>query len=593
VFFVAVSKTISFFADPGEGNNVTVSIANNGTLTISDSNSPIVLDSAGTAASVGFTGSGTNTITGGDLTKFTDLFFKLGDCDDVLTLREFAGDIDVEAGAGNDQVILNVPDGASISLEGENGNDTLRGGSGSDVLLGGDGDDVLNGGDGVDTVDGDSGDDLLNGDDGNDVLRGDSGNDTMDGGDGNDNLQGGSGRDSMYGGDGFDTLEGSTGNDTMDGGDGTDRIVETGLTSTAVVIATQFTTPDRGVDTLIDIEVAELHGSNANNSFNASAFPGRALLDGGAGNDVLIGSPGNDTLTGGPGTDKLTGGAGIDTVQETADVNFTLTNTTLTGTGSFGTDRLSSVEQATLTGDVADNVFNAQAFTLGNVSLNGGLGSDILRGGSGNDTLDGAAGDNTLFGNGGNDTLRSTGGNATVSGGAGDDSFQGGTANNFVLSETGNANYILTNTQLKGLGTDNLSAIDAIILTGGAGNNSFDVSAWTANVPLTLNGGGGSDTVIATNDTNMTLTNTLLTRLGFANITLQAIKHARLEGGASANTLDASAFTLGSVTLLGGAGNDTLKGGSGADLLDGGDDTDSLIGGPGADTLLNGESNTP
>src|SRR5262245_54365233 len=31
VFFVAVSKTISFFADPGEANNITVSIANNGT----------------------------------------------------------------------------------------------------------------------------------------------------------------------------------------------------------------------------------------------------------------------------------------------------------------------------------------------------------------------------------------------------------------------------------------------------------------------------------------------------------------------------------------------------------------------------------
>src|SRR5262249_24322413 len=55
--------------------------------------------------------------------------------------------------------------------------------------------------------------------------------------------------------------------------------------------------------------------------------------------------------------------------------------------------------------------------------------------------------------------------------------------------------------------------------------------------------------------------------------------------------LDASAFTLGPVTLLGGPGNDTLLGGGGDDLLDGGAGTNSLVGGAGKDTLRTGRGN--
>ena len=63
-----------------------------------------------------------------------------------------------------------------------------------------------------------------------------------------------------------------------------------------------------------------------------------------------------------------------------------------------------------------------------------------------------------------------------------------------------------------------------------------------------------------------------------------------LIGGASANTLNASAASV-SVTLLGGQGNDTLIGGAQADVLIGGNradstaGTDSLTGNAGADTF--------
>jgi len=93
-----------------------------------------------------------------------------------------------------------------------------------------------------------------------------------------------------------------------------------------------------------------------------------AILNGGAGNDVLVSGPGDDTIN---------GGAGYDTVQATGDVNFVLTNTSLTGIGATGTDTLADIERAELTGGFGDNVFNIGGFT-GDVALAGLHGSDTV-----------------------------------------------------------------------------------------------------------------------------------------------------------------------------------------------------------------------
>ena len=68
-------------------------------------------------------------------------------------------------------------------------------------------------------------------------------------------------------------------------------------------------------------------------------------------------------------------------------------------------------------------------------------------------------------------------------------------------------------------------------------------------------------------------------------MTLSSIDTATLTGGTSANTINASAFTLGAVTLSGGSGNDTLSGGSGNDTLTGGLGADSFTCGAGTDTI--------
>ena len=111
------------------------------------------------------------------------------------------------------------------------------------------------------------------------------------------------------------------------------------------------------------------------------------------------------------------------------------------------------------------------------------------------------------------------------------------------------------------------------ILTGGGGDDS-------------IVGSGGTDTLVESFDANMTLTDTSFQIAGGAigTYTLSGISQATLTGGPSGNKLDASAFTLGSVTLVGGTGNDTLLGGSGNDILTGGGGVDSLDGGGGYNT---------
>ena len=218
-------------------------------------------------------------------------------------------------------------------------------------------------------------------------------------------------------------------------------------------------------------------------------------------------------------------------------------------------------------------------------------------GGDGNDTLKAAptltqpvyltgdAGNDVLVGGAGNDTLLGNSGNDTITGGAGDDRLDGGSSvgETNTLLETTNVNFVLTNTSLVGVGTDSLANFQLASLTGGTSNNTFDVSDWTGGG--TIAGAAGTDKIIAARNTDMILSNTSLVSTGYGTLTLSAVETAQLIGGDSNNTLRASAFSAGSVTLNGGNGNDILIGGTGADSLDGGDGRDLLIGGAGKDTL--------
>ncbi|MEQ1738691.1 MAG: FG-GAP-like repeat-containing protein [Methyloglobulus sp.] len=388
---------------------------------------------------------------------------------------------------------------------------------------------------------------------------------------------------------------------------------------------------------------------NLGNVFELDGTSGNDHLTGTTGNDILNGLAGNDTLSGGIGDDTLIGGVGIDRIEEIGDVNFTLTDTQLTG---LGIDTLSGFERATLIGGAGDNVLDASGFNCGPVILDGGAGDDtligptmtgsfhlfdiyynIFIGGDGNDTLTGGVGidcikeigdvdfiltEDQLTGRGtdhfssmelahlvggeGNnhlDVFGFTGSRTILEGGAGNDTLIGGAAVDWILAH-GNANFTLTDTQLTGLGIDTLVKMDKAMLIGGISNNTFDASGFTGQLVI-LEGGNGNDILIgrtggidrirARGDVNFTLTDNNL--IGLGTDILTSIEQAALIGGAGDNTLDVSAFT-GNLTILeGGEGDDTLIGRvSGIDQVRARGNvnfilTDTQLTGLGTDTLVN------
>lgn len=378
-------------------------------------------------------------------------------------------------------------------------------------------------------------------------------------------------------------------------------------------------------------------GTSGNDGLSiASAIGIPAICSMGDGNDTVTSAHGNDSIDGGSGNDSIDGGGGKDSINagrgddvivrafssKGADeglafilggrgndsIDFTVNRAKLFDTKinvNGLTAQLDGIEQATLTGGAVGNLIDASNFT-GNVTLFGMGGNDTLSGGAGNDVL---------LGGDGNDSLAGLGGSDQLSGGLGDDAIFGGTGKDVLFEDNADVKkLVLSNSAMSGLGKDSLSRIESAILVGGASANFFDTGAFTGPVTLngeagndtlvsgsgndllsggadddSINGNAGTDTLVESADVSFTLTNTAMTGLG--NDSMRRIEQARLFSGDSDNLLDASAFTIGPVTLSGGAGDDTLRGGSRNDQLKGGDGADKLFGNAGADLLLGAAGN--
>ncbi len=504
--------------------------------------------------------------------------FDLDDPDHRTPLDNVQDDVETVIGTA----VPDTFDGGSAVLhqtfEGAGGDDAIAGGTGADVLIGAGGDDSIAGGLGADTLKGGSGDDSLAGGEGSDTVAGEGGDDSIDGGADTDTVIGaadanwvvtastltGAGTDglssieraSLTGGPsgnmldastfpgpatlsgdaGDDTVRGGLSDDALDGGAGTDAVLAVADVAHPSLTLSPSALTGLGTDSLAGFEAATLVGDAGNNTLDASAFPGKVTFDGGPGLDLLRGGSAADVLTGGAGSDTLDGGGGADRVVETADSSFALTDASLTGAGN---DSLAAIELATLTGGPGANSLDASGFT-GAVTLDGAGGADTLSGGSGGAVLNGAAGTDTLNGGSASDTL---------SGGEDGD----------VLNGRGAADT----------------------LNGGSGDDTLDGGADSVND--TLDGAAGTDRVAATTSGNLTLQNGSL--VGHGADSLAAIEQGRLTGGGGPNVLNASAFTLGPVTLDGAGGDDHLLGGSHADLLTGGAGVDSFDAGGGDDTI--------
>jgi Ca2+-binding RTX toxin-like protein len=327
----------------------------------------------------------------------------------------------------------------------------------------------------------------------------------------------------------------------IDGSDGDDTLDYSAYTTAVTVnLDAGVATGTGGVDS---IEVVT--GGSGDDLLIAGNVPDAATIGGGTGADTLAGGDNDDLLTGGAGNDSFVGGGGTDLLEEFGDVNFTLTDTSLTG---LGTDAHTGVEQVSLTAEDGNNVMNAAAFS-GDATLDGGAGNDQLLGGSGHDSLLGDLGNDILLGGLGNDSLN---------GDAGIDTLRG----------TGNVNFRLTDGVLTGQGADDLEEIERAVLTGGAGNNRLDVRGFTGQT--TLVGGAGNDVVIGS-----TSTDNLLGGDG-VDIVKGGAGNDIVRGGLGTDRLYGDA---GDDRVLGEGDNDVLIAGTGVDILDGGLGTDVAVGG--------------
>ncbi|MEF8728014.1 MAG: calcium-binding protein [Accumulibacter sp.] len=463
----------------------------------------------------------------------------------------------------------------------------------------------LNAGGGNDSISAGGGNDLVYGGWGSDSVRGGEGNDLIYGGFGNDNLEGGFGDDTFRvagiagcGFEGYDRYDGGAGKDRIVAyGGKVDiglaafgpangiEIVDASGTGGAVRLLGDWN------DNLLD--------------FSATSFIGRLGIDGGGGRDTIIGSAGddsieggswgdqtlsggegNDVLHGGTGTDRLAGGGGGDTFRVTGNVGSAFEGYDSydggagkdrivayggkvdIGLAAFGpangieiVDASGSGGAVRLLGDWNDNLldFSATSF-IGKLGIDGGGGRDTIIGSAGDDSIEGGSwGDQTLSGGEGNDVLHGGTGTDRLAGGGGGDTFRvtgnvgsgfegydrydGGAGKDRIVAYGGKVDI-----GLAAFGPANgIEIVDAsgtggaVRLLGDWNDNLLDFSATSFIGKLSIDGGGGRDTII---------------------------------GSAGDDSIEGGSW--GDQTLSGGEGNDVLHGGTG---------TDRLAGGGGGDTF--------
>ena len=396
----------------------------------------------------------------------------LGGNDNItVTLATVAGLID--AGAGDDTV-TGTTSAAVLTIQGGDGNDSLFGGGANDLLYGGSGNDTLIGGGGADNEYGEDGNDRF----GDTSLIGNGVADDP-------------GADFLFGGDGIDQFiwEPGDGSDVDQGGDdGADILRFLGSAAAEAFLLSANAGAPTHFNATLGLATVDTHGveqvilgagggadSVTINDLNATEIEA-VNIDLGAGDADAVIINGRNTAD---NIQVSSAGATLVDFQGLGyDVNITSATTadTLTVNGNNGDDSIKANNGVENTIAIVFNGNDGNDFLSADATLNGGNGDDTLVGGVGADILNGDAGNDTLTGNGGADTIN------------------GGTGSDTVL-ETRDANFTLTNVALTigAEGTDTLSSIERANLSGGLGDNTFDIGAFTGKT--TLFGDDGSDTV--------------------------------------------------------------------------------------------------
>jgi Ca2+-binding RTX toxin-like protein len=542
-----LAPTLSYSADNGEANAMSVSRTLGGDFDIVDLGAVIVtpdcsVDAGGHHAVCPSPG-------------IESVNIALADQDDELTVADLG---------------LGVSNGVPQTVaDGGPGNDSLTGLDGSDGLIGGAGADVVSGGSGADAVYGGAGpfaeDDEV---DGADVVDGGPGDDLfVDGGPGADHASGGSGDDPIVtGADGDDVVTGGPGDDSVVGGTGDDRV--------------------QGGDGADRIDVPASIGSEVSR-LDAKDVIGRDTLEGDAGDDVL-GVEGPGPLD----ADVLRGGDGADTVSYAQRLNpVSVSLDGLPNDGEIGEGDNVSADVEVLTGGSESDTLMG---SVGGETIDGGPGDDFVDGLAGDDHLAGGAGDSgsdSLLGGAGADTMLGGPGDDSLAGGADRDDVRGGGGSDTVVGDDG-ADLLAGGPGLDtvegGAGDDALQGGDAVLigadgadqLDGGAGDDSLDAGPGND----LLDGGPGADRIRGEAGRD---TVTYETRAARVAVTFDGVpadgEHG--EGDNVASDVERVVGSGAADTLTGDGRDNALTGGSGEDLLAGRGGADTLRGGTAPDVL--------
>jgi hypothetical protein len=113
----------------------------------------------------------------------------VGNPTELVCQAPLVAGFEVNAGSGDDSVIVSNAVTIPVTMRGGAGGDTLVGGGGPDKLIGGEGNDRLVGRGGNDLIFGGPGNDLIFGGPGEDMLRGGPGTDVLSGGSGANDIR--------------------------------------------------------------------------------------------------------------------------------------------------------------------------------------------------------------------------------------------------------------------------------------------------------------------------------------------------------------------------------------------------------------------
>ena len=465
--------------------------------------------------------------------------------------------IDVQAGGGDDEVVVDQIDGTftddTITIDGGRGDDTIRGGDGDDVLIGGSGDDVVSGGRGNDTI----------------QLGGGEDETAWNPGDASDSIDGGGGRDrldfngsnaaehialSSSGGNAVLTRDVAAVTMTLHDVD-TVAITTLGSADTVTVgdltgsgtkhVAVDLGGADLAPDTVVVQETSDADMIDLDSTNGAQIVDGNGadvqVTGGEAANDVFeidtLG--GDDTVSDSvavPGTIPflVDGGDGSDTVRYSGTQAADQIGVASIGTGvvAFTPNgapvETKNVENLQVSGLGGDDTVTAQNGIAGFTALtiDGGDGNDTIHGGDGNDVLLGGSGDDVVDGGRGNDQAQLGSGDDhfvwdpgdasdTVDGQGGDDTldFNGSNAGEQIALSAGAGSHVTltrdvaaVTMDLKNIATVNLRTLgspDTVSVgdLAGTGIKAVNVDLGTdgASDVVAVNGTSRKDNVQVTN----------------------------------------------------------------------------------------------